>query len=69
MDTGNLQSIPAWTRYDAGLRYRTTWAGIPTTIRLNVQNLLNKSYWASAIDTYLVQSTPRTVQLSSTFEF
>jgi iron complex outermembrane receptor protein len=69
VDLANRQPIPGWTRYDAGLRYRMAWGGTATTLRLNVQNLLNKSYWASAIDTYLVQSTPRTVQLSATFDF
>jgi iron complex outermembrane receptor protein len=68
-DTLNAQSIPRWTRYDVGARYRTTWAGTPTTLRLNIQNLLNKSYWASAIDGYLVQSTPRSIQLSAAFDF
>lgn len=69
LDLANAQSIPSWTRYDAGARYRTIWNGVPTTVRLNVTNLLNKSYWVSAIDSYLVQSTPRTVQLSATFDF
>lgn len=68
-DTLNAQSIPRWTRYDVGARYRTTWAGTPTTLRLNIQNLRNKSYWASAIDGYLVQSTPRSIQLSAAFDF
>lgn len=69
LDLANLQAIPAWTRYDAGARYRTRWNGTPTTLRLNVQNLLNKSYWAAAIDGYLIQSAPRTVLLSATFDF
>ncbi|MBB3181866.1 TonB-dependent receptor [Variovorax sp. Sphag1AA] len=69
LDLANLQPIPSWTRYDAGVRYRTQWNGTPTTIRLNVQNLTNKSYWAAAVDGYLVQSSPRTLQLSATFDF
>lgn len=69
VDTLNAQSIPRWTRYDVGARYRTNWGGTPATLRLNIQNLFNKSYWASAIDGYLVQSSPRSIQLSATFDF
>ncbi len=69
VDALNRQPIASWTRYDVGMRYKTTWADVPTTLRLNVQNVFDKSYWASAIDSYLVQSTPRTVQLSATFDF
>lgn len=69
LDVANLQAIPSWTRLDAGARYKTRWNGTPTTIRFNIQNLANKSYWLSAIDGYLVQSTPRTFLLSATFDF
>jgi iron complex outermembrane recepter protein len=68
-DLANLQSVPSWTRYDAGARYQTRLSNIPTTFRLNVQNLFNKSYWAAAVDGYLVQSMPRIVMLSATFDF
>lgn len=69
VDTANAQSVPRWTRYDIGARYSTRWGGTPTTLRLGIQNLLDKSYWASAIDGYLVQSSPRSVQLSASFDF
>ena len=69
VDNANLQSIPSWTRYDAGIRYRTRWNNTPTTLRLNVQNVFDKSYWAAAIDGYVIQSTARTVLLSATFDF
>lgn len=69
VDTANAQSIPRWTRYDIGARYAARWAGTPTTLRLSIQNVLDKSYWASAIDTYLVQSSPRSVQVSASFDF
>lgn len=69
IDTTNLQSIPSWTRYDAGIRYRTKWNNTPTTLRLNVQNVFDKSYWAAAVDSYVIQSTARTVLLSATFDF
>ncbi|WP_028605452.1 TonB-dependent receptor [Ottowia thiooxydans] len=69
MDLANLQSIPSWTRYDAGVRYRTKLGAVPTTLRFNIQNLTNKSYWAAAVDGYLIQSSPRTFRLSATFDF
>lgn len=68
-DLANLQSIPSWRRYDVGTRYQTRLNNIPTTLRLNVQNLFDKSYWAAAVDGYLVQSMPRTVMMSATFDF
>ncbi|MEZ0316031.1 MAG: TonB-dependent siderophore receptor [Methylophilaceae bacterium] len=69
LDLANLQSVPSWRRYDAGARYQTRINNVPTTLRLNVQNLFDKSYWAAAVDGYLVQSLPRTVLMSATFDF
>jgi iron complex outermembrane receptor protein len=70
VDSANTQSIPAWTRMDLGLRYRTAALGTATTIRLLVRNVLNRHYWA-AVDAFggLAQGEPRTLVLSATYRF
>jgi iron complex outermembrane receptor protein len=70
VDAANTQSIPAWTRMDLGLRYRTTALGAATTVRLLVRNVLDRHYWA-AVDSFggLAQGEPRTVLLSATYRF
>jgi len=70
-DVTNLQSIPAWTRFDMGARYTFQREnGKPVTIRANVENVFDKSYW-SAVSTNmgLARGAPRTFLLSATFDF
>lgn len=69
-DQANTQSIPAWTRFDAGLRYVFQRpAGKDVTIRVAVENVLNTSYWATASRGFLSMGAPRTVMVSTTFDF
>ncbi|WP_245512732.1 TonB-dependent receptor [Enterovirga rhinocerotis] len=69
-DQLNTQKIPDWVRVDAGLRYVTTGLnGKPITLRANVDNIFNESYWATASRGYLSVGAPRTFRLSSTIEF
>lgn len=66
----NTQSVPDWTRFDAGLRY--TFAGVngkPVVLRANVENLLDDSYWASAARGFLAVGAPRTFILSASVDF
>ncbi|HVI27876.1 TonB-dependent receptor [Hansschlegelia sp.] len=67
----NSQSIPDWTRFDVGARYTFERAdGKPVTLRATVENVFNKSYWAAASTNFgLARGAPRTVLLSSTFDF
>lgn len=73
VDQANTQTIPDWTRIDLGARY--TFAGYwgkPVVIRLNVQNVLDKGYWASSAfngGNTLVRGEPRTFYVSTTFNF
>ncbi len=70
LNATNTLSIPDWTRIDLGARY--TFVGPwnkPVTIRLNVENALNKNYWASAATGYLIVGAPRTFLLSTTMSF
>lgn len=67
-------ALPAAWQLDAGLRYQNRLIGKLTQWSLNVENLLDRSYWREAPTqywggTYLFPSTPRTVRAKVTFEF
>lgn len=70
-DQANTQSIPDWTRVDAGLRYTFlgSW-GKPVTLRADVINVANTNYWNStAFSGVLSLGTPRTYLLSAQLDF
>ncbi len=71
LDPANYQSIPGWTRFDAGVRYAFERpGGKPVALRLNVENLFDANYWASATSTFgLSMGAPRTFLLSLTTDF
>lgn len=74
-NAANTQQLPAWTRLDVGARYlMDIGSGRALTLRARVDNLLNKSYWASAggaspSDNYLVMGAPRTFVVSGSIDF
>ncbi len=63
IDAGNNQSIPGWTQFDAGVRYKTVISNRQTTFRFNIDNLTDNSYWVGGND-YVMISRPRTFLLS-----
>ncbi|MFD0935156.1 TonB-dependent receptor [Methylobacterium trifolii] len=66
----NTQSVPDWTRFDAGLRY--VFEGInrkPVVMRAVVENIFDDSYWASAARGFLAVGAPRTFILSASVDF
>ena len=67
------RTIPDWARFDVGARYTfdnvQSPTGKPVTLRLNVENLFDASYWATSFYGYLVQGSPRTFKLSATANF
>ncbi|WP_373423938.1 TonB-dependent receptor [Variovorax boronicumulans] len=70
----NTQQIPGWTRFDLGARYLVDLGnGRALTLRARIDNLFNKSYWASVGGTqgsnYLVMGAPRTFAVSGTIDF
>lgn len=70
----NTQSVPSWTRFDIGARYLVDLGnGRLLTLRARIDNLFNKSYWASVGGTqgsnYLVLGAPRTFAVSGTIDF
>ncbi|UIP21360.1 TonB-dependent receptor [Achromobacter deleyi] len=70
-DAENTLTLPSWTRYDVGARYRTEVMGKQVTFRANVENVFNKSYWlsSSTLLTVATVAAPRTVLLSAQIEF
>ncbi|MES2492161.1 MAG: TonB-dependent receptor [Pseudomonadota bacterium] len=72
VNIANTLQIPAWTRFDAGARYVVVAANRPLTLRVGVDNVANKRYWASAFDVFsaaLLQGAPRTFKASASFNF
>nr|WP_095168700.1 TonB-dependent receptor [Pseudomonas sp. Irchel 3H3] len=74
LDPANDQEIDAWQRYDLGGRYAFKVGDSPVTLRAAVENVLDKTYWASAATSSdsaagLTLSTPRTWLLSATVGF
>lgn len=68
-DQANTLSLPTWNRFDAGARYGFKVSQKDVTLRVNVENIANKSYWASADGGYLSQGDPRLVKFSGTIDF
>ncbi|MEG3179302.1 TonB-dependent receptor [Sphingomonas sp. LT1P40] len=71
----NTLELDSWTRFDLGARFVAIVGDSPITFRLNVDNVFNKRYWASAFtsfptfDASLLQGAPRTLKLSLTADF
>lgn len=67
--TDNSTSVPGREVYGIGARYQTKIAQFPVTIRGNIDNLTNKSYWAMPQFTSLMLGAPRTYLLSASIDF
>jgi iron complex outermembrane receptor protein len=68
----NTLSLDDWTRFDLGLRYVAVVAGKPLTLRVNLDNVTDADYWASAFDSFrpdLQLGNPRTFKASVTYDF
>ena len=69
LDPENLQSVPAWTRFDLSAKYAFERAdGKPIAFRGQVTNVGNNNYWM-AVPGYVTQGAPRTFMLSLTADF
>jgi iron complex outermembrane receptor protein len=72
-DAANRQKLPSWTRLDVGASYRTRVLDRDLTLRARIDNVTDRSYWASAGGYpgagYLVQGAPRTVAVTGTIAF
>lgn len=71
--TRPVGSIPDWARFDLGARYTfenvKSPTGNPVAIRFNVDNVFDANYWAAVNSGTLIQGTPRTFRLSTSFNF
>lgn len=47
VDQNNLVKVPQWWRWDLGARYEFKRWGHPMTLRADVYNVLDKSYWTA----------------------
>ncbi|MRW92042.1 TonB-dependent siderophore receptor [Duganella sp. FT80W] len=69
----NTLTLPSWNRLDASVRYGFKVQEHEVVLRARVDNLTDKSYWASAGGSqgsgYLVLGAPRTFALTATTEF
>lgn len=74
-DGANTQALPTWSRLDVGARYLVDLGNNRMlTVRGRIDNVLNKSYWASVggaspTDNYLVLGAPRTFVVSASVDF
>ncbi|MDB5730805.1 MAG: TonB-dependent siderophore receptor [Variovorax sp.] len=63
-------TLPAWTRFDAALRYETQFQGTRLNWTLGVENVFDKRYWKESPyqfgHVYLFPGTPRTLRLGLT---
>jgi len=63
-------TLPAWTRFDAALRYDTKINGVATRWTLGVENLFDRRYWKESPykygHVYLFPGAPRTLRLAVT---
>ena len=68
----NTVIVPGYQVYNAGGRYVTRIGNTTTTLRFNVDNVLNKFYWRDAtqeLGGYLFPGAPRFYKLSAQFDF
>ena len=68
----NKVSVPGYDILNFGARYVTRLSGISTTLRLNVDNALDKFYWRDVTQSsggYLFPGAPRTYKLSAQFDY
>ena len=72
-DAANTMEVQGWTRVDVGARYEMDLQGKLLTLRARIDNLADRSYWASVGgypgQGYLVVGAPRTFSLSASVDF
>ena len=69
----NTLKVGGWNRLDLGVRYLTEVQGKLVTLRLRIDNVADKNYWASVGgypgSGYLTVSAPRSLSLSASVDF
>jgi iron complex outermembrane receptor protein len=65
----NSVIAPGFTRWDGGASWATPLFGLPSVLRLAIENLADKRYWHSTAYGGVLQGNPRSVKLSLTSTF
>jgi iron complex outermembrane recepter protein len=65
----NSLSVPGHTVFDIGARYNAKVSGHPFTLRAEIKNVTNKSYWGMPRLSNLSLGAPRTFLLSGSYDF
>lgn len=61
-------TVPGYTTFDLGIKYRTKIKDTPATFSLMCYNLTDKDYWMASRGDQVYVSTPRTLMLSAQFD-
>lgn len=70
VNQANTRSVPSWTTFDFGARYRTALVGKATTFRVGVLNAFDRHYWSGVASFGTIsQGAPRTFLGSITVDF
>ncbi|MET0270663.1 MAG: TonB-dependent receptor, partial [Sphingomonas sp.] len=72
VDAANTLRLNDWTRFDVGARFVAAVAERPLTLRIGMDNVANRRYWASSFDGFtpqLLQGAPRTYRASASIDF
>ena len=70
LNNANTYRIPGWGQLDLGARYTTRVAGRDTTLRLNINNLLDRHYYSGSFaEPRATLAAGRTVLASATADF
>jgi len=69
LDEANMLKVPSWTRFDLGARLTRRIGKQDVAFILNVENVADLDYWASAQGGYLTQGQPLTAKFSVSVDF
>ncbi|MDB5364947.1 MAG: TonB-dependent siderophore receptor, partial [Rhodospirillales bacterium] len=69
VNAANQAFIPGYETYDIGARYTTDIRSTEVTFRFNLENLLDKNYYAATGSSLLATGLPRTAKFSMTARF
>jgi iron complex outermembrane receptor protein len=69
VDAANINTLPAYTLFDAGFNYRHRYFGKMVSVRANISNLANRKYWTYYQEGYLNIGAPRTASLNVRVDF
>lgn len=64
----NTLEFPDWTRVDIGARYETVIQERPVTLRLNIENVFDETYWLTT-GNFVTVASPRTAIGSVSVKF